>query len=77
MSIVITSEKATHNVGRNIARILQDRGMSQAELARRSGESQMNISRIIRGQNEPLVSTVARIAEALDVLVDVLLRDAA
>lgn len=75
MSIVITSERATNNVGRNVERILRERGISQAELARRSGESEMNISRIIRGKNEPLIGMVARIAEALDVLVDVLLRE--
>ena len=74
MSTVITPAEATTNVGKNVERIIAARGMSQRELAERSGIHEMTISRIIRGKNEPGIGAVARIAEALDVLVDVLLR---
>ena len=74
MSTVITPAEATANVGKNVERIIAARGMSQRDLAERSGIHEMTISRIIRGKNEPGIGAVARIAEALDVLVDVLLR---
>ena len=73
---MITTEQATTNVGRNVARLLRDRGMTQRQLSERSGIAEMTISRVIRGQNEPGIGVVAKIAESLDVLVDVLLRQA-
>ena len=73
---MITTEEATSNVGHNVQRIMRERGLTQRDLSRRAEIPEMTISRIIRGQNEPGIGAVARIAEALDVMVDVLLRKA-
>ena len=57
-----------NNYFRGIATIAQLRlkkGWSQAELARRTGTSQSYIARLERGQIDPQLSTVARLATAL------------
>jgi DNA-binding XRE family transcriptional regulator len=43
-----------------------ENGLSQTELARRSGVSQRAIARLERGEHEPRLGTVRRIARALD-----------
>lgn len=70
METVITDEKARQNIAANIRRLLEDRGWSQNELARRTGEYPTNISRVVRGVFAPQVGLFARIAEALDVSMD-------
>ncbi len=42
-------------------------GLSQAQLAKRTGTSQAHIARIESGETEPGVGKVARLAEALNV----------
>ena len=49
-----------------IAEARQAAGMTQAQLAERIGQSQPNISGIERGDREPDVATLRRIAAALD-----------
>jgi transcriptional regulator with XRE-family HTH domain len=46
-------------------------GLSQAELAARVGTTQPVVSRWERGHDEPRVSTLARIARACDLRLDV------
>jgi len=70
---VVSETDARQNIAANLRRILLERGMKQTELARRSGESDMSISRVLRGQNTPTVTLLAHIAEALDVSMDRLL----
>ena len=41
-------------------------GLSQAELARRCGVSQPAIARLERGEHEPRLATLRRVAHALD-----------
>ena len=50
-------------------------GLTQAELAEASGVTDETISRIERGRYEPAVSTLFRLAEALDVSLDQLARE--
>jgi transcriptional regulator with XRE-family HTH domain len=50
-----------------IAQIRKGLGMTQAELAERCGTTQQQIARIETGAVDPRVSTVRRIAEALNV----------
>jgi transcriptional regulator with XRE-family HTH domain len=45
-------------------------GLTQAELAEASGVTDETISRIERGRYEPAVSTLFRLAEALDISLD-------
>lgn len=54
-------------VGRNIARIRKRQGMTQEELAEKSGFSQQYLSGLERGQRNPTVVTVYEIALALGV----------
>lgn len=43
-----------------------EHGLSQAELARRCGVSQPAIARLERGEHEPRLATLRRVAHALD-----------
>lgn len=70
---MLTDEQAVKNLSTNLRRLLADRGMSQAELARTIGESEMNVSRYVRGANVPGVGTLARLSEAFGVPADYLL----
>lgn len=54
-------------VGRNLARIRQQKGLTQEQLAERSGFSQQYISGVEQGQRNPTVVTIYELACALDV----------
>jgi transcriptional regulator with XRE-family HTH domain len=47
---------------RNLADILERNGLSQKELARRSGVHEVTISRILHGHIEPTLSTAEKLA---------------
>lgn len=76
MSTVITDDEARKNISANLRRLLKQRGWSQGELARRSQESAMNVSRIINGVNLPNAAILARLGEALEVSADFLISHA-
>ena len=65
-----TQEEIRANIAANLRRILAARGLTQADLAKLSHESEMNISRVIRGTNTVGTDITAHIAEALDVSID-------
>jgi transcriptional regulator with XRE-family HTH domain len=67
---VIPDAAAKQNLSSNIQRLLADRGMTQKQLAEATGETEMTISRVVRGLHLPSVGIVARIAEAFDVSID-------
>ena len=54
-------------VGRNAARIRRERGLTQEELAERSGLSQQYLSGLERGRRNPTVVTLYELAAALGV----------
>lgn len=54
-------------VGRNFARLRQEKGLTQEEVQERSGMSQQYISGLERGQRNPTVISVYLIAQALGV----------
>jgi transcriptional regulator with XRE-family HTH domain len=54
-------------VGRNFARVRRRVGLTQEEVAERSGFSQQYISGLERGRRNPTVVTVFEIAQALGV----------
>jgi transcriptional regulator with XRE-family HTH domain len=54
-------------VGENCARLRRQRGLTQEQLAERSGFSQQYISDLERGKRNPTVVTIYEIARALDV----------
>ena len=54
-------------VGRNFARLRRDKGLTQEEIAARSGFSQQYISSLERGRRNPTVITLYELAQALGV----------
>lgn len=54
-------------VGRNFARIRQERGLTQEQVAERSGFSQQYLSGLEQGSRNPTIVTVFEIAQALGV----------
>lgn len=71
---MLTDAEAKSFLAANLVRLLRNRGISQNALAQLAGETPMRISTICRGTHIPDVACVARIAEALDVSIDALLR---
>jgi transcriptional regulator with XRE-family HTH domain len=53
-------------IARQLIAFRIERGLSQAELARRCGVSQPAIARLERGEHEPRLATLRRVAHALD-----------
>jgi transcriptional regulator with XRE-family HTH domain len=66
MRTVISEEEALANAAANLARMMDDRGWTQLELAGRADVGQSTLSRLLRGIGMPGVAAMARIAEALD-----------
>lgn len=54
-------------VGRNAARLRQEAGLTQEQLAERSGLSQQYLSGLERGRRNPTVVTLYELAQALGV----------
>ena len=54
-------------VGRNAARIRKEKGLTQEQLAERSGLSQQYLSGLERGRRNPTIVTLYEIAIALEV----------
>ncbi|WP_369800791.1 helix-turn-helix domain-containing protein [Novosphingobium sp. AAP83] len=55
-------------VGRNFARIRQERGLTQEKVAEISGFSQQYISGLERGHRNPTVVTLFELAQAIGVV---------
>ena len=53
-------------VGENFARLRRENGLTQEEVAARSGFSQQYISSLERGRRNPTVITLFELAQALD-----------
>lgn len=54
-------------IGKRIKELLDSKGISQRELARRLGKHPSEISEIVKGKRDPGVSLVEKIAEGLGV----------
>jgi transcriptional regulator with XRE-family HTH domain len=54
-------------VGRNAARLRKERGLTQEQLAERSGLSQQYLSGLEQGRRNPTIMTIYELATALDV----------
>lgn len=61
-------------VGRNFARLRQEKSLKQEEVAARSGFSQQYISGLERGRRNPTVITLYELAQALGVSHEELVR---
>lgn len=74
MSVVLTDDQAKVFLAANLRRILAARKLSLRALGRLINETPMRLSNISRGAVIPDVACVSRIAEALDVSIEALLR---
>lgn len=54
-------------VGRNFARLREERGLTQEQISARSGFSQQYLSGLERGARNPTVITLFELAQALGV----------
>ncbi len=70
---MLTNAEAKSYLAANVLRLLADRGMSQNQLAARSGLAVMTVSNIVNEKNVTSVAAAARIAEVFDVSMDRLL----
>lgn len=62
------SMMATETVGDRVRRIRKDRGLSQAEVARRAGMNAASLNRIEKGSvKDPQPRTIRDLAQALNV----------
>lgn len=66
--------KINEKVGKRIRRIRKQMRLSQEELADRAGMHLSTLGRIERGESNPPVHTVSKIAKALKTSVDELFR---
>jgi len=73
MSTVITDTQAKTAIAANVRRLLAEKGITQSDLCRLTGDNAMRVSYMIRGIKEPSASFLARVAEALGVKSDDLL----
>ena len=55
------------NLGKNLRETRKQLGLTQEEVSQRSGVQAGEISRIESGKRDPQVSTVERLAKALDI----------
>ncbi|MEW6016137.1 MAG: helix-turn-helix transcriptional regulator [Candidatus Zixiibacteriota bacterium] len=58
----------------NLKRLMNLRGVNQVELAKRAGMSQPAISMILAGKRQPLATQIEKLATALHVTTDELLK---
>lgn len=59
-------EETQKRLGQKIRELRYERRMSQGELAEKAGVALMTISRLERGEHDPHVATLAKIAKGLD-----------
>lgn len=67
-------EHVLSNFGKNMKHALVDKGMKQCELADAVGLSYHTISKLARGEQTPGAETLIKIADALGVTVDSLVK---
>jgi transcriptional regulator with XRE-family HTH domain len=53
-------------IGARLVELLEERGWSQGELARRTGLTRSAISQLVQGATEPSLATIRKLAAALD-----------
>ena len=53
--------------GGKVKALLEERGMSQRDFARKLGATEVTVSRYVNGKREPRIATILKIAEILNV----------
>lgn len=67
---MISDSQARANIAANVKRILDEKGISQSDLSRATGDSAARISHMIHGKRLPSAGFLYRIAQALGVRCD-------
>lgn len=67
-------ESESARLGKNLKQIRTQKGMTQGDIVRALGVSRSFVSNIENGKTNPTLSTIKRIADALGVSVDRLLK---
>jgi len=70
---MVSDAEARLNIKANLNRMLATRGITRTKLAQLTGDPLMTISVCVAGKNTPNAALLARIAEALDTSVDLIL----
>lgn len=63
--IELTDSVAYETFRENVRRHLREKGISQVELAERTGIPQPHLSALINGRREPRISTMEKVASAI------------
>lgn len=71
---MITDAELKRSLARNLKRNLKSQGITPYRLAKMVEEPQTSVYRIVRGENVPNAVLLARMAEALGVTIDSLLK---
>ena len=74
MVIILNMQSESARLGKNLKRSRTQKGMTQGDIVRALGVSRSFISNIENGKTNPTLSTIKRIADALGVSVDKLLK---
>lgn len=70
----MTAESPSERLGRNIKRIRETKGMTQGDLCRACELDRAYVSNLEAGKKNPTLATIERIAKALDVSIDELMK---
>ncbi len=72
---MISESEVVKNLAYNVREMMNERGWSQAQLARRADIPEMQISRIVRGKQQPGAFYIARLIEAFRCSFDQLIHE--
>ncbi len=67
-------KKEAKRLGENMKRIRAEKGMSQGDICRATGADRAYISNVESGNKNPTLETLTKIADALGVSIDKLLK---
>lgn len=73
--MTIIKEKERLRIGRRIAEIRKERGLTQTQLAERCGLQQAHIARIEAGRYSVGLDTLAQIADVMGMKIDFIIND--
>lgn len=73
--MTIIKEEERLRIGRRIAEIRKERGLTQTQLAQQCGQQQAHIARIEAGRYSVGLDTLAQIADAMGMKIDFIIND--
>lgn len=67
-------QKESAKLGKNLRRIRTEKGITQGDIVRKLGVSRSFVSNIENGKTNPTLATIAKLAKALGVNIEELMR---